>query len=219
MEDTEILNLWKTYDRKLEENLVLNRRNADDITRLKAQSLLTSMKPLKIFTVVVGILWVAFVDVLIVNLFHVANPFFLISAGIQVILTKLAIGIYLYQLIIIDQTDISEPILATQEKLASLKSTTIWVTRILFLQLPVWTTFYLNDGMLESGSTWLLALQFLITASFTILAIWLFVNIKYENRDKKWFRLIFDGKEWTPVIKSIELLDQIKTYKNENAGL
>ena len=132
MEDIEIINLWKSYDKKLNENLLLNRENAEEITKIKAQSLLSSMKPLKIFTMLVGIIWVAFVDVLIINLFYIANPFFLISAGIQSLLTTLAIGIYLYQLIIIHQVDISEPILATQEKIASLKSTTLWVARILF---------------------------------------------------------------------------------------
>jgi hypothetical protein len=216
MEDTEIINLWKSYDKKLEENLLFNRKNAEDITKMKVQSFLASMKPLKIFTILVGFVWVGFVDILIINLFPIANPFFLISAVIQVLLTKLAIGIYLYQLILIHQADISEPILATQEKLSRLKSSTLWVARLLFLQLPVWTTFYWNESMLENGNVWLYTLQIIVTASFTYLAIWLFFNIKYENRDKKWFRFIFNGKEWNPVIKSMELLSQIDEYRNEN---
>jgi len=122
MENTDIINLWKSYDKKLEENLVLNKKNAEDITKLKVQSLLQSMKPLKIFIILFGVIWVGFVDVLIVNFFHIANPFFLISAVIHVLLTKLAIGIYLYQLILIYNVGISEPVLATPDKLASLKS-------------------------------------------------------------------------------------------------
>jgi len=42
---------------------------------------------------------------------------------------------------------------------------------------------------------------------FTVIAIWLFFNIKYENKNKKWFQLIFNGKEWTPLMKSMELLE------------
>jgi hypothetical protein len=87
------------------------------------------------------------------------------------------------------------------------------VARLLFLQTPVWTTFYWSKGMLENGNIWLIALQVIITALFTYPAIWLFINIKYENRDKKWFRLIFSGKEWDPVIKSMELLNQVSEYK------
>jgi len=216
MEDSEILNLWKSYDKKLDENLLLNRKNAEDITKMKIQSFLASTKPLNIFTILVGIIWVGLVDVLIINLFPVANPFFLISAGIQVLLTKLAIGIYLYQLILIHRVDISDPILATQEKIARLKSSTLWVARLLFLQLPAWTTFYWNESMLENDNIVLYTLQIMVTILFTFLAVWLFRNIKYENRDKKWFSLIFTGKEWSPVIKSMELLSQIDEYRIEN---
>lgn len=216
MEDTEIINLWKTYGKRLDESLELNRKNAEDITRMKVQSLLSSMKPLKIFTILVGILWVCFVDVLIINLFPIASPFFLVSAGIQVLLTKLAIGIYLYQLILIHQINIDEPIVATQDKLARLKSSTLWVTRLLFLQFPVWNTFYWTKSMFENGNMVFYQIQIVLTLAFTFLAIWLFRNINYENRDKKWFRLLFEGKEWTPVIKSMELLSQIEEYKGES---
>ncbi len=215
MEDTAILDLWKSYNKKLDESLQLNRKNAADITMLKVQNFLASMRPIKIFTILVGILWVGFVDILIINLFNTANPFFLVSAIIQVLLTKLAIGIYLYQLILIHDTDISEPVLSTQDKIARLKSSTLWVTRLLFLQLPVWTTFYLNGSMLQTGNIGLYIVQIIVTLSFTFLAVWLFLNIKFENRNKKWFKLIFNGIEWNPVMKSMELLDQIEEYKKE----
>lgn len=214
MEEKDILSLWKAFDKKLESHLALNRKNAEDITRIKVQSLLASMKPIKIFTLGVGILWVSFVYVLIFGLFDVANPFFLISAGIQVLLTQLAIVLYFYQLILISQTDINQPVVKTQEKIASLKSSTIWVARILFLQLPVWTTFYWNHSMLENGNMGLYIIQVLVTGSFTLLAVWLFFNIKYENRNKRWFRLIFSGKEWQPVLLSMELLHQIREDRN-----
>jgi len=56
------------------------------------------------------------------------------------------------------------------------------------------------------------------TLSFIVIAIWLFFNIKYENRNKKWFQLIFSGKEWTPLMKSMELLEQVEEYKDHNAS-
>lgn len=215
MEERDILALWKSYDQKLEESLLLNRKNTADITGMKVQSLLASMKPIKIFTLIVGVLWVLFVDTLIINLFYIASPFFLISAGIQVLLTKLAIGIYLYQLILIHQVDVSEPIVATQSRLTRLQSSTLWVARLLFLQLPVWTTFYWNKSMLENGNIFLYIIQIAVTLAFTCLAVWLFRNIRYEHRDKKWFRLIFDGVEWTPVIRSMELYREIEAFEQE----
>lgn len=216
MENTDIINLWKSYDKKLEENLVLNKKNAADITQLKVQSLLKSMRPIKLFIIITGIIWVIFVDVLIINFFHIASPFLLISAVIHVLLTKLAIGIYLYQVILIYQVDISEPVLATQDKLASLKSSTLWVARLSFLQLPIWTIFYWNKSMLENGNFWLYAIQFIVTVSSVITSVWLFFNIKYENRGKKWFQLIIGGIEWNPVIKSMELYREVEEFKQDN---
>ena len=70
--------------------------------------------------------------------------------------------------------------------------------------------------MLENGNIVLYTIQIVVTLLFTFLAVWLFRNIKYENRDKKWSRLIFNGNEWSPVIKSMELLSQIDEYRIEN---
>ena len=213
MEDIEIINLWKSYDKKLEENLLFNKKNAEEITKLKVKSFLSSMKPMKIFIVLASVIWVGFVDTLIFKLFHIASPFFLISAAIHVLVTKLAIAIYIYQLILIHQVDINEPILETQEKLGRLESTTLWITRIMFLQLPVWTTFWWNEVMFQQWNVFQWLISGGVTVAFALLAIWLFFNIKFENRDKKWFRLIFNGIEWTPVMKSMELLREIDEYK------
>lgn len=217
MENTEVISIWKSHDSKLEQTLVLNKSIAEEITRKKVKSALSSMTLIKLLAVVAGIVWVIFLDLiltnLIVNAFDQVSLFFLVSASIQVLITKVAIGVYIHQLLLIHKTDISESITETQERLAKLKSSTLLVTRILFLQLPLWTTFYLHRGMLESGNAILLILQAIVTLSFCYLAIWLFMNIKYENKDKKWFRLLFSGAEWVPIIKSMELLKEVEEFK------
>ena len=213
MEDKDILSLWRSYDERLQESLVLNRKNAEEITRIKVQSFLSSMKPMKLLTIIVGLLWVCLVDTVLVASFHVASPFFYISMGIQVLLTKIAIGVYLYQLYLLNKADVSEPVLNTQERIAQLKSSTIWVTRLLFLQLPVWTTFFWSGSFFAEAAAWQIAIPVTITALFTWAAVWLFVHIRFENKDKKWFRLIFRGKEWDPMLKANELLKQVQEYK------
>jgi len=197
MQDTDLIQLWKSYDKKLEENLAINRQNTFEITKLKLKSHLVSMKPLKMFTIVLGILWVVFLDSLIVVLFHFASPFLLISAGLVSLLNKLAIGIYIYQMALISEVNIDAPVISTQDKLARLKSSTIWIARILFLHAILWT------------------LQILITISGTYLALWLFFNIKYENKDKSWFKLLFSGAGWNPVAESIKLLEEVEDFKDE----
>jgi hypothetical protein len=203
MEDITLLNLWKSYEKKLDEQLHLNRQNAVDLTQIKLRSLLSSMRPIKLFTIMAGILWVFFVDIILISSFEMASPYFLISAIAQVLLTKLAIGIYFYQLILINGVSIHTPVFQTQARLARLQSSTLFVTRILLLQLPFWTTFYWNKTMWASGNAVLILLQLAVTLLFTYASLWLFRNIRYENKDKKWFRLIFEGKEWTPLLRSM----------------
>lgn len=215
--EIELKKIWQTTNEKLEENILINRKNSADITKLNVHNFLSSMKPIKIFTLLIGILWVSITGIVVINLFLFAfdsvNLFFLFSATIQIGLTAIALIIYIYQLITIYQVDITEPILKTQKKLTNLKMSTLWVTRILFLQLPIWTTFYWNASMLENGNWLLWIFQGIVTLSFSFIAIWLFFNIKYENKDKKWFKLIFNGKEWTPLMKAMELSEQIEEYK------
>ena len=215
MDEKELKKIWQSSNEKSELSLQITHKNTDEITRIEVNNFLSSMRPIKVFAIVLGIFWVIFVDGLIINLWSTANLFFLISAGIQVVLTKLAIGVYLYQLYLIRKVDLSEPVLYSQERLARLKSSTLWVTRILFLQLPVWTTFSFHTGMLYNGSILLLTIQGLIALLSVYGAVWLFLNIKYDNRDKKWFRLLFRGKEWDPILKAMELIKLIDEYKAE----
>lgn len=222
MNESEVKDLWQSTNHNLEECMVINKNNTNDITNMKVHGILGSMKPIKIFTLLVGILWVGIGGMMLssiyLNAFSEANKFFLFSASIQVGLTAIALFVYLYQLITIYQVDMNAPIISTQEKLSNLTMSTIWVTRLLFLQLPVWTTFWWNETMFTDWRTWQWAITLFFTISFTGIAVWLFFNIKYENRHKKWFQLIFRGKEWTPLMKSMELMEQVKAYKEEGAS-
>lgn len=219
IDEIKMKELWQSSNDKLEKNLFLIKNNTEDITRLKVQNLLSSMKPIKIVAIVIGVLWVGIGIVVLSNLFINAyssvSLFFLYSAAIQVSLTAIALIIYIYQLVLLHQIDISKPVIEVQRKLLHLKALTLWVTRFLFLQLPVWTTFFLSEKMFINENILLLMFNALITLLFTFVAIYLFTNIKYENRDKKWFKLIFDGKEWTPILKAIELNKELENFKND----
>ncbi len=213
MEDNELKQLWASLNKKQEISLNINQKLLENTTDLRVTSLLNSMKPIKIALIVIGILWVVFLDTIIINTFGVASLFFTASAVIQSFLTKLAIGVYFYQLVTIRQVDISQPIMVTQEKISALKTSTLCVARILFLQLPVWSTFYLHRALFKPENIFWLIIQAIVSFALTYLAIWLFVNIKQENKDRKWFILLFEGKEWSPVIKSMELLEDLAVFR------
>jgi len=220
MNELELKELWKTTNEKLEKAMVVNREHTNEITRYKVFYAISSMKPLKIFTLLAGIIWVGLGTFLLghsyLNAYSAVNKYFFFSASVQVGLTAIALFIYLYQIIAISRIDISDPILTTQKKITSLKITTLWVTRVLFLQLPVWTTFWWNEVMFREWNIFQWSVAGSVTLAFTFTSVWLFFHIKFENRDKKWFKLIFNGKEWTPLMNSMQLLDQLNDYMADN---
>ena len=217
MQEMELIHLWKAYDKKLDESLQLNRQNATEITTMKVQTLLHSMKPAKLFAVIIGICWVAGLGLLLVKMFlndyETTSLFFLYSLSLQVLITAVAIVVYIYQLSLLHNINLDEPVVLTQQKLAKIKASTLWVTRILFLQVPLWTTFYLSGRFFDNIPAGWLIFQCTITLLFTVLALWLFFNIRAENANKKWFRLLFSGNEWQPLMKAADLLTQVKDYE------
>ncbi|MFD1140944.1 hypothetical protein ACFQ4C_07485 [Larkinella insperata] len=212
MQDAELIALWRSYDQKLEENLRMNRRNAVAITLIKVKSLVGSMVPMKTFIIITSSLWIGFLSVVLYRTYSYASPFFWYSIAIHTVLLAVVIGIYGYQVVLIYQTDLSEALVTTQHRLASLQSSTLLIARLMFLHAPVWATFSIQERMFSSPP-WLMV-QGLVVFAFVAAALWLFVNITYENRHKKWFQFIFRGKDWDPVIKSLEMLEEIEKYSS-----
>jgi hypothetical protein len=54
MNELELKQLWQTTNKKLEENLAMNVKLADDLTRVKVHGIIGSMKPIKLFTIFIG---------------------------------------------------------------------------------------------------------------------------------------------------------------------
>lgn len=210
MQESELIALWRSYDQKLEENLVLNRQNASAITLIKIKSLVSSMVPMKLFIVIASLLWIAFLSSVLYQTYAYASPFFWFSIATHAVLLTIVIAIYIYQVALIYQTDLGEPLLTTQFRLAKLKSSTLWIYKLMFLHAPVWTTFSIQQKMFANQG-WLTA-QVIVTLIFLVAALWLFFNIKYENRDRKWFKLLFRGKDWDPIIKSLQMLREMEGF-------
>ncbi len=215
MNEIDLKQLWQTAHQKLDDNLALNRQNAIRLTHLQVGNLLSTMQPTKRTTLLIGLVWVILVDSLLLMVWQKASIFFIGSAILQVLISKISMGIYIYQMTLISQIDLASPVLESQSKLIKLQISTLWTTRIAFLQLPLWTTFYLSSTMLANGNLTLWVFQITITCFFTGLALWLFVNINYENRHKKWFLWLFGSNEWLPLLKAMEFLDEMKGYEQE----
>jgi len=218
MDDIELKNMWKAYDQKMEEAKILNlpswavtSKTFEYLKTHKAQSILKSLSTFKKWAVALGILWLLFLGILVYGT-HFKNLYFTISVISIMLFTIIAIAVYIKHINLINQINYGESILDTQKKLTELQTSTIKMVRILWLQMPFYTTFYWNTKWMNSDiQFWLIA--FPITLFFTVLSIWLYRNISLKNADKKWIKILLGDKEWTSIINAKRYLDEIEEYK------
>ena len=214
MNDTDLKYLWQAGNEQIAISQKSDKTSLDNLTKRNVSHFLSSMKPIKIFTLLVGLLWVFSIGYVLIkltiNAYDQVSLYFLYSAYFQVMLTAMAVILYIIQLSTLYSIDFNKPVVILQKTLINLKASTLNVTKILILQLPFWTTFYWNESMFKNGTLPLFILQGAVTISFTCLAIWLFFNLKFENADKWWFKLLLQGKEWEPIITSINILNEME---------
>ena len=222
MNDTDLKYLWQAGYEQIAINQKSDKTSLDNLTKRNVSHFLSSMKPIKIFTLLVGLLWVFSIGYVLIkltiNAYDQVSLYFLYSAYFQVMLTAMAVILYIIQLSTLYSIDFNKPVVILQKTLINLKASTLNVTKILILQLPFWTTFYWNESMFKNGTLPFFILQGAVTISFTYLSLWLFFHLKFENADKWWFKLLLQGKEWEPLITSIGILndmeEEVASYKD-----
>jgi len=164
MEDQELKEIWAAYDKKLEEAKVLNLQSwalnlqcFEELQTHKAKSKLSSLANFKLGVIVLGIVYVLLLALLVYGN-HGKNIFFAVSMSMIALITTIAIAVYIKHIVIIRQINYSDSITDTQEKLSALQSSTIDIGRILWLQLPFWSTFFWStEWMMKDIKFWLVA--------------------------------------------------------------
>jgi hypothetical protein len=218
MEDINLKEIWKAYSQEIEQAKILNLQawavNLKIFEHLqlhKAQSRLRPLARLKVWGVLLGFLWAFFLGVLVYGN-HFKNVYFSTSVSMILLFTMLAIALYIKHIVLINQINQSDNLVQVQEKLAGLQASSINTARILWLQMPFYTSFFWSSRWMATDiKFWLIA--FPVTLGFTALAIWLFCNITYRNAHKRWFRLLLSGSEWAPVLRAIDYLKEIEDFK------
>jgi hypothetical protein len=220
MEDRSFENMLQSFKEKDNDTWLMNvmQLNIDCIITVqtqKAKSKLTSVAIIKIVGIFLGLLWVWFLGTLCFAAYIAGNIFFLVSAGAIMFFTVAAIVVYIKHLVLIARIKESDSITYTQRKLAELQTSTLKITRILLLQMPFYSTWFITPTLLANAGTGWLIVQIVITMLLTILSIWLYRNISFENANKRWFRILFASSEWTGVTKAIAFMKEIDDFKND----
>jgi len=85
--------------------------------------------------------------------------------------------------------------------------------RISWLQLPFYTTWYLNYDLIFHGSLFFWTAQIVVSGFLCWLAIWAFRNINYKKLDSKWVQNFMRGYGFNSVNQAIDFIKEIEEFK------
>ncbi len=208
MDESQVLQLWRSYDDKIEKALSLHVRSYQEIQKMKASKALGPLRMTRWTGIVVGIVWVILIGFLVKNALSVSAYFFVVSAIIHLVVTGIAVGVYIRHLVLIDEFDNSQTILEAQQKLIALSDSNLRIMGILCLQLPVFSTFYINHEWINTAPLgfWFIHVPLVIIQAG--LGVWLFLNLNTRNVHKKWFKKFVHKGEFARIQKAMELLTE-----------
>jgi lysylphosphatidylglycerol synthetase-like protein (DUF2156 family) len=219
MEDKEILNLWKLQDAKLEHALAINMQLLTEVKQHKAQTTLQKLVSFKRRGIVAAIIYLALLGMMLafaIAHYSAAANYFIISIGLIFIINIKALSDYIRHLVWVNDINYDGSVVQIQQNLAKLQMSIISHNRIMVLQFPLWTTFYLSSKWFPQDVGWIyIVFQTALTASFTLLAIWLYKNQIPENADKRWFKMFYNGSGGKSVTQALIYYNEIEDFKKE----
>ncbi len=208
-----MINLWKQYDERLEKTISINHRLIAELQQQKAKNALRPARNYKVIAILIGVVYAALIAYFLYHLHPIASIFINISVVIHLIVTLVAIAMYIHQIVLINQIDCTENIVDMQYKMANLRSSTLKVIGVCFLQFPVFATWNINLELITDRPLAFWFIQVPILVLFTYIGIWFYKNINIHNIEKRWFRMMFWGSEWQSILKAGKFLKEIENFE------
>jgi lysylphosphatidylglycerol synthetase-like protein (DUF2156 family) len=220
MEESNFVLLWKEHYEKIDQALAINKQILKEVISQKAQSALQSLSRFKIRCIVAAVIYLMLLGAALffaISHYSSAANYFIISMGAIFLINIKALSDYIKHLVWINSIDYDGSITEIQQELTRLQLSIFKHSRIMVLQLPFWTTFQLSNKWFPQDVGWgYLVFQFVLTASFTYLAYWLYKNQTIENADKKWVKTLINGSGGKSVTKALEFYKELEKFKQDN---
>jgi len=219
MENIDFINIWKAQNTKIEQALALNLKLLREIVDGKAKSAVRSLTVLKSTLLFFGVLYLIALGGLIsfaISRYTPAWNYFLLSVATIFAINLFAVITYIKHLVWLSEINYDGPVADIQQKLSRLQLSIIQLTRIMYLQTPFFTTFYLSSNWFPQLTPWPYALfQVVMTAAAIYSSYWVYKNMTIENIDRKMIRSLLSGSGRETVRKAMDFYEEIEEYKLE----
>jgi len=217
MENTELINIWKAQNAKIEKTLAINELLLKEVTNNKVKFSLNSLITLKTVGIVAFILYILLLSYLLIyaiSNYSSALNYFIGSISVITLVNIKGLADYIKHLVWVNKIDYDGSVMEIQQQLSRLQLSIINHAKGMCLQIPFYTTFYLSNKWFPHEITFgYIILQIIVTGSFVFFTYWLYKNHKPENLNKKWFRNLIAGSGGKSVMKAMEIYKEMEDLK------
>jgi hypothetical protein len=147
-----------------------------------------------------------------------SEPVFVACAALVMLITNVGIAGYIYQLTIISRINFERSILQTQQDLTQLEAAIIRTHRVMVLQTPLYTFFWLSRSMIAGMGVTAWAVQIFITGLFVWGTIRIYRAFSLRNVDQPWMQFVMKNEGFSPIAKARAFLKEIEEFRREDGG-
>lgn len=212
MKEIDLVNIWKSYDNKLDKVLTLNKEMAFALTKRKLNKTINRMIIPKSIFLLIGVPY-TLLHCLITIITFKAEAYIMCFgfACIAIIMALTSFG-YFYHLVLISKVNNAESISVVQKRVADLKVSSLKIARLSIMQLPFWSICWISISALIASPIVYGGVNLFIILLLSYISYYLYRRL--NEKSSKVSQLIFSGTEWTALIKSKEILDQLREYES-----
>jgi hypothetical protein len=219
MENADLIHLWKQQHSQIEKSITLNQKLLQEILTQKASKLLDGLKAIRWTGIIAGILWCLGIALVVISSWNISSVAFKLSLIINWVVTATAVGLYIHHLGLINKFDNSQTVVDAQLQLMRLKQSNLRTLGILWLQLPVFSTWFMTYEWLEGSPLTFWGIQVPIVLLQTYIGIWLFRNLHDKNVNKKWMKWFITKGEFARIHQASTFIQEIEDFKKETDGI
>jgi hypothetical protein len=219
MENIELISIWKEQNAKIEKALAINQQLLKETINNKAKHSLRSLIKLKTAGIIAFVFYLLFLGYLLAYAFanySSAWNYFIISVSVIALVNVKGFSDYIRHLVWTNNINYNGSVIEIQQQLSRLQLSIINHAKIMTLQFPFFTTFYLSDSWFpQDVGTGYVIFQAILTGAFVYFSYWLYKNTKPENLNKKWFRNMIAGSGGKPVMEAMTFYKEMEEWTKE----
>lgn len=213
MNDTDFQKIWTSQDAKLNEVLTLNKTLVYEITRSKLNKTIGHMSRSKGLILLIGLPYTLFLYFATFIAYSAQAPFATFGFGAIALFMNIILATYFYHILLINQIKHNDKIVDVQSNLSKLRISSFNCLRIAILQLPFWSICWVSWTALKCSPYIYGGINLIVFLLLAYLAYWLYSTLSLLNSKSKLNQFFLSGSEWEPIIRSTEILEQLKELR------